>query len=205
MSFVTDKTNVLKISEKDHPSKFRHKDIDRFSERASDFLRDSIFLYAVYRDGILVLLNTCTNPKQLNGDGAVIFNGEPDTINKSEGHQQHIMAKEATVRKTNGTTVQKMEVVKTENPILSLEKRIQKVEELNIVIGKWRKLTEARKNMKSFTLGNDGIGASITMQDATGKEFKTSNSLVVNTVLETVLTELGISIAKTEEQINFAA
>ena len=92
-----------------------------------------------------------------------------------------------------------------ENTILSLEKRIQKVEELNITIEKWRKLSEARKQMKSFELGNDGLSASVMLKDAAGREFKTSNNLVVTTILETVITELDKSIAATEEQINFAA
>ena len=55
-----------------------------------------------------------------------------------------------------------MEVVKTEpskveNAILSLEKRIQKVQELNIVIDKWRKHQEARKNLNEFKLGTPEI------------------------------------------------
>jgi hypothetical protein len=59
------------------------------------------------------------------------------------------MSNVATSQKTNGKSVTEekavMEVVKTEpskveNAILSLEKRIQKVQELNIVIDKWRKL-----------------------------------------------------------------
>jgi hypothetical protein len=104
----------------------------------------------------------------------------------------------------------KMEVKKNpeqepQNSVLAIEKRIQKVEELSIVIDKWRKLQEARKQMKSFSLGNDGISASIRLVDATGREFKTSHNQVVTTVIETVLNELDKSIAKTEEQINFAA
>lgn len=100
--------------------------------------------------------------------------------------------------------VQKHSEQKQENPVLAIEKRIQRVEELNIVIDKWRKLTEARKNMKSFSLGNDGLSASIRLVDATGREFKTSHNQVVTTVIETVLSELDKSIAITEEQINFA-
>jgi hypothetical protein len=76
------------------------------------------------------------------------------------------MSNAATAQKTNGKSATEekavMEVVKTEpskveNAILSLEKRIQKVQELNIVIDKWRKLQDARKNLNEFKLGNDGI------------------------------------------------
>ena len=112
--------------------------------------------------------------------------------------------------KTNGqSTEQKaqMEVVKdspkVENAILSLEKRIQKVEELNIVIDKWRKLNEARKNLNGFKLGADGLSSTVVIKDVSGQEFKTSHNIVVETVLKTVKEVLHAKIAEVEEQINF--
>ncbi|HKK68227.1 MAG TPA: hypothetical protein VJ946_08435 [Bacteroidales bacterium] len=101
--------------------------------------------------------------------------------------------------------VKKNQEPEQKNSVLAIEKRIQKVEELNIVIDKWRKLSEARKNMKSFSLGNDGLSATIKLVDATGREFKTSHNQVVTIVIETVLNELDKSIEKTEEQIDFVA
>lgn len=138
--------------------------------------------------------------------------------NKSEGHRQNTMSNAATAQKTNGkaATEEKavMEVVKTEpsnsaklgeNAILSLEKRIQKVQELNIVIDKWRKLQEARKNLNEFKLGNDGMNSTIIIRDAAGREFKTSQSIVFTTVLQTVQQVLDEKIAETEVQIDFAS
>ena len=61
--------------------------------------------------------------------------------------------------------VVKQETVKVENAILSLEKRIQKVEELNIVIDKWRKLNDARRNLNGFKLGADGLSSTIVIKD----------------------------------------
>ena len=120
------------------------------------------------------------------------------------------MSNVATAQKTNGkaATEEKavMEVVKTEpsnsaklgeNAILSLEKRIQKVQELNIVIDKWRKLQEARKNLNEFKLGNDGMNSTIIIRDAAGREFKTSQSIVFTTVLQTVQQVLDEKIAET--------
>ena len=102
-----------------------------------------------------------------------------------------------------------MEVVKNEtkveNAILSLEKRIQKVEELSIVIEKWRKLNEAKKNLKGFKLGVDGLSSTVIIRDVSGQEFKTSHNIVVETVLQTVQGVLDEKIAEVEEQINFAA
>lgn len=100
-----------------------------------------------------------------------------------------------------------MEVVKTEakvgNAILSLEKRIQKVEELNIVIDKWRKLNEARKNLNGFKLGADGLSSTVFIMDVSGQEFKTSHNIVVETVLKTVKEVLDAKIQEVEDQINF--
>lgn len=115
--------------------------------------------------------------------------------------------------KTNGkaATEEKavMEVVKetpkVENAILSLEKRIQKVEELTIVIDKWRKLNEARRNLNGFKLGADGLSSTVVIKDVSGQEFKTSHNIVVETVLKTVKEVLDAKIAEVEEQINFVA
>ena len=115
----------------------------------------------------------------------------------------------ATARKTNAKAdTVKMEVVKNskvENSILSLEKRIQKVEELNIVIEKWRKLNEAKKNLNGFKLGADGLSSTVIIRDVSGQEFKTSHNIVVETVLKTVQGVLDEKITEVEDQINFAA
>ncbi len=89
------------------------------------------------------------------------------------------------------------------HPALSLEKRIQKVDELNIIIEKWRKLNEARQNVNNFKIGNDGLSVSLTLQDAAGKTFKTSHNVVVTSVLETLQNELDGKIVEVEKQINF--
>lgn len=116
----------------------------------------------------------------------------------------------ATAKKNqnNQSSETKMEVKKNtpaENTILSLEKRIQKVEELNIVIDKWRKLSEAKKNLNGFKLGSDGLSSTVVIKDASGQEFKTSHNIVVETVLNTVKEVLENKIGQVEEQINFAA
>lgn len=121
------------------------------------------------------------------------------------------MTNAATAKKSNGQSkeakmeVKRKETSKVENPILSLEKRIQKVEELNIVIDKWRKLNEAKKNLNGFKLGSDGLSSTVVIRDVSGQEFKTSHNIVVETVLKTVLEVLEGKIAEVEEQINFAA
>jgi hypothetical protein len=112
----------------------------------------------------------------------------------------------AVAKKSNGSSNEpKMEVKKNEpvaeNAILSLEKRIQKVQELSIVIDKWRKLNEAKKNLTGFKLGADGLSSTVIIRDVTGQEFKTSHNIVIETVLATVLEVLNSKIAEVEQQI----
>ncbi len=126
-----------------------------------------------------------------------------------QGSGETLMSTTAKVEKGNGQSnqakmeVKKAEPSKVENAILSLEKRIQKVEELNIVIEKWRKLNEVKKNLTGFKLGNDGLSSTITLKDAAGREFKTSHNLVVTPVLDTLQQVMDEKIAEVEEQINF--
>ena len=101
--------------------------------------------------------------------------------------------------------VKKNETSTVENPNLSLEKSIQKVQELNIVIEKWWKLNEAKKNLIGFKLGADGLSLTVIIRDVSGQEFKTSHNFVVETVLKSVQDILEVKITEVEEQINLAA
>lgn len=119
------------------------------------------------------------------------------------------MSNTSAAKKANGESkASQMEVKrpepKVENTILSLEKRIQKVSELNIVIEKWRKLQEAKQNLNEFKLGNDGLSSTIIIRDAAGREFKTSQNIVFTTVMASVQKVIHEKITETEEQINFA-
>ena len=121
-----------------------------------------------------------------------------------ENKMSNATAKKVEVENTVETS--KMVIVKDEpkqNVILSLEKKIAKIEELNIVIDKWRKLNEAKKNLNGFRLGADGLSSTVVIKDVSGQEFKTSHNIVVETVLKTVMQVLDEKIAEVELQINF--
>ncbi|WP_163713744.1 hypothetical protein [Mangrovibacterium lignilyticum] len=100
-----------------------------------------------------------------------------------------------------------MEVVKKEEKAIaeipSLEKRIQKVEDLSMLIEKWRKLTDTNRNLQTFSLGADGMGATVFLRDASGKEFKTSNTPVVSAVMDEIKSTLDEKIKEVENQIKF--
>ena len=121
-----------------------------------------------------------------------------------ENKMSNATAKKVEVENTVETS--KMVIVKDEpkqNVVLSLEKKIAKIEELNIVIDKWRKLNEAKKNLNGFRLGADGLSSTVVIKDVSGQEFKTSHNIVVETVLKTVMQVLDEKIAEVELQINF--
>lgn len=85
----------------------------------------------------------------------------------------------------------------------SLEKRIQKVEDLSMIIDEWRKLTDTNRNLQTFSLGADGMGATVFLRDASGKEFKTSNTPVVSAVMDEIKSTLDEKIKEVEDQIKF--
>lgn len=115
-------------------------------------------------------------------------------------------AKKQTAAKVE-TPATKLEVVKNKEQaapeVLPLDKRIQRVEDLSMLIDKWRKLTETRRNLETFNLGADGMGATVFLRDAGGKEFKTSNSPVVAAVTEEIKSTLDGKIKEVEAQIQF--
>jgi len=89
-------------------------------------------------------------------------------------------------------------------PVLSLEQKLERVDELNRIIAKYHRLQEARKNLNTFKVGSDGLNLTIIIKDASGQEFKTSHNVVVETVLSTVRQILNERISDVEKDINFS-
>ena len=89
-------------------------------------------------------------------------------------------------------------------PELTLEQRISMVEDLTMLIDRWRKLQESYRNLQTFKIGTDGMSTQIVLRDTTsGKEFKTSNSSVVARILEEIRLTLQGKITEVESQIMF--
>ena len=88
-------------------------------------------------------------------------------------------------------------------PVLTLQQKLEKVDELNRIIAKYQRLQEARKNLNTFKIGSDGLNLTITIKDASGQEFKTSHNIVVETVLSTVKQILNERISDVEKDITF--
>ena len=89
-------------------------------------------------------------------------------------------------------------------PELTLEQKINKVEDLTMVIDKWRKLIDSRRNLQTFKLSTDGMSNHLRLIDtASSHEFKTYNSAVISSVLEVIRKTLDEKIAEVESQIRF--
>jgi hypothetical protein len=89
-------------------------------------------------------------------------------------------------------------------PELTLEQKIHKVEDLTMVIDKWRKLIDSPRNLQTFKLSTDGMSNNLRLIDTTsGHEFKTYNTFVISSELEVIRKTLDEKITDVELQIRF--
>jgi hypothetical protein len=95
-------------------------------------------------------------------------------------------------------------VIPAPEPELTLEQKISKVEDLTMVIDRWRKLIESRRNLQTFKLSTDGMSNHLRLVDTTsGHEFKTYNTSVISSVLEVIRKTLDEKITEVESLIRF--
>jgi hypothetical protein len=85
---------------------------------------------------------------------------------------------------------------------LTLEERIQKVEDLSMLIERWKTLNDSRRKLQTFQIEADSLSSVVALRDANGNEFKTSNSAVVTSVIDEMKRTLDIKIRDVESQIN---
>jgi len=97
-----------------------------------------------------------------------------------------------------------MTVVKNETEEsrkLTLDEKIQKVEDLTMMIDRWRLLTESRRKLQTFQIGADSLSSIILLRDAAGNEFKTSNSAVITSVIDEMKRTLDVKVREVETLI----
>lgn len=85
---------------------------------------------------------------------------------------------------------------------LTLEERIQRVEDLSMLIDRWKNLNDSRRKLQTFQIGADSLSSVISLRDANGNEFKTSNSAVITSVIDEMKRTLDTKVRDVEEQIN---
>jgi hypothetical protein len=85
---------------------------------------------------------------------------------------------------------------------LTLDERIQRVEDLSLLIDRWKTLNDSRRKLQTFQIGADSLSSVISLRDSNGNEFKTSNSAVISSVIDEMKRTLDVKIRDVEEQIN---
>ena len=85
---------------------------------------------------------------------------------------------------------------------LSLDEKIQRVEDLTLMIDRWRTLSESRRKLQTFQIGADSLSSVILLRDAAGNEFKTSNSSVITSVIDEMKRTLEAKVKEVEDLIN---
>jgi hypothetical protein len=98
-------------------------------------------------------------------------------------------------------TVVKEEKVEEAARKLTLEERIQRVEDLSMLIDRWKTLNDSRRKLQTFQIGADSLSSVVRLKDANGNEFKTSNSAVISSVIDEMKRTLDVKIHDVEEQI----
>jgi len=119
------------------------------------------------------------------------------------------MGNATAVKKTQAEETAIMQVVKTvETPVvepqLTLEQKIQRVQDLSLLIDKLNQLTEAKRNLQTFKLSSDGLSIQLMLRDTTSnKEFRTFNSAVVTKIIQVINDTLQDKISEVESEIKF--
>ena len=137
--------------------------------------------------------NLLTDVKELRGKGGVklVNLGNPLPAEKTKPE----VKPEAQTQETAVTNLPKKE--------LTLEQKIEKVENLSILIEKREKLEESRKKLSSFVVGSNQFSEKIVLTDDRGNTFITSNSEVFAKVVATISETLISKISEIEKQIEF--
>ena len=98
-----------------------------------------------------------------------------------------------------------MTIVK-EEPVevrkLTLDEKIQKVEDLSLMIDRWRTLSDPRRKLQTLQIGADSLSSTILLKDGAGNEFRTSNSTVITSVIDEMKRTLDVKVREVEELIN---
>jgi hypothetical protein len=94
-------------------------------------------------------------------------------------------------------------VIKIAEPVLTLEQKIEKVENLKTLVDKREKLETSRKKLSSFVVGTNSFNENIVLTDENGNNFKTSNTEVFTKVVEAINSTLISKINEVEQQIQF--
>ena len=70
------------------------------------------------------------------------------------------------------------------------------------MIDSWKTFSESRRKLQTFQIGADSLSSVILLRDAAGNEFRTSNSAVINTVIDEMKRTLDTKVREVEDLID---
>ena len=86
---------------------------------------------------------------------------------------------------------------------LTLDEKIQRIEDLTLLVERWRSLNDSRRKLQTFQIGADSLSSTMMLKDSSGNEFRTSNSAVIASVIDEMKRTLDIKVREVEDQIKF--
>lgn len=89
-------------------------------------------------------------------------------------------------------------------PVLTLQEKIQKVEDLGILVEKRNQLLASLREISQFKLSSDSMSNRVSIRNAaTQREFNTSNSEVISEIIDVVIRKIEGKLAEVETMITF--
>jgi hypothetical protein len=124
-------------------------------------------------------------------------------IDKGNGKSAKPVLEIAQVKKEEVKAEAKAEPKTEVKKELTLNEKIEKVNNLNLIIEKREKLNESKKKLQKFVIGSDSLTTSVYLKDGNGNEFRTNQTLAVKKIIEFLTAEVNQAVSETEKQINF--
>jgi len=94
--------------------------------------------------------------------------------------------------------------VQAKVPELSLLERIQKVEDLAVLVEKRSQLQASLREISQFKLSSDSMSNRVSIRNAsTQREFNTSNSEVISEIIDVIIRKVEGKLSEVEAMITF--
>lgn len=115
-----------------------------------------------------------------------------------------------TAKKTNSKNESNLQVVKNEkenatkktgNKVLTVEEKVQRIKELNILTERRGNLIASKNMLSEFSLGTTAESQKLVLTDTDGRVYNISNSEAIKGVIEYLKGFLDGKIKEVEEKI----
>ena len=94
-------------------------------------------------------------------------------------------------------------VIPPREKVLSLNQRLEKLNELNAINERLQSLTTTKEKLGKFKLSTDRNLDRLTIKDGSGNVFETSNTVIIKDVIAVVMKDVEMKMSETEMQFQF--